>query len=61
MMAAFECRHPSSISSLEKKDVPQGSGPARTQVNRQKREDMGGEPSAPIAIVVITIMMMINI
>ena len=60
MMAAFECRHPSSISSLEK-DVPQGSGPARMQVNRQKHEDMGGEPSAPIVVVVITIMMMVNI
>ena len=61
MMAAYECHHHSSISALEKKDVPQGSSPARMQVNRQKHEDTGGKPSAPIAVVIIIIVIMINI
>ena len=61
MMAASACHHLSNISSLEKKDVPQGSSPARTQVNRQEHEAVEGKPSAPIAAVVIIIMIMINI
>lgn len=59
-VAASEPRHSVGSSSLEDKDVSQGRGRARMQVDGQKQEDTGGEPSSPTAVAVI-VMMMINI
>lgn len=58
--AASEPRHSVGSSSLEDTDVSQGRGRARMQVNGQKREDTGGEPSSPTAVAVI-VTMIINI